>query len=50
MPLARIDLIRGKSEAYRQAIGEIVYQALLSIGVPEDAGLDRRASCLRAPP
>jgi 4-oxalocrotonate tautomerase len=36
MPLARIDLIKGKSEGYRQAIGEAVYQALLSIGVPED--------------
>lgn len=36
MPLARIDLIKGKSEEYRQAIGEAVYQALLSIGVPED--------------
>ena len=36
MPLARIDLIRGKPESYRQAIGEAVYQALLSIGVPEN--------------
>jgi phenylpyruvate tautomerase PptA (4-oxalocrotonate tautomerase family) len=36
MPLARIDLIKGKSEEYRQAIGETVYQALRSIGVPED--------------
>lgn len=36
MPLARIDLIKGKSEDYRQAIGEAVYQALRSIGVPED--------------
>ncbi len=36
MPLARIDLIKGKSESYRQAIGEAVYQALLSIGAPEN--------------
>jgi phenylpyruvate tautomerase PptA (4-oxalocrotonate tautomerase family) len=36
MPLARIDLIKGKPETYRQAIGETVYQALRSIGVPED--------------
>ncbi len=36
MPLARIDLIKGKPEAYRQAIGEAVYQGLRSIGVPED--------------
>jgi phenylpyruvate tautomerase PptA (4-oxalocrotonate tautomerase family) len=36
MPLARIDLIKGKPETYRQAIGEAVYQALLPIGVPEN--------------
>ena len=36
MPLARIDLIKGKPESYRQGIGEAVYQALLSIGVPEN--------------
>jgi len=36
MPLARIDLIKGKTDPYRQAIGEAVYQALCSIGVPED--------------
>src|ERR1700761_2229762 len=36
MPLARIDLNKGKSKSYRQAIGEAVYQALLAIGVPED--------------
>jgi len=34
--ITRIDLIKGKSEDYRQAIGEAVYQALLSIGVPTD--------------
>jgi 4-oxalocrotonate tautomerase len=36
MPLARIDLIKGKPDQYRQAIGDAVYQALLSIGVPAD--------------
>ena len=36
MPLARIDLIRGKSKTYRKAIGDVVYQALLAIGVPQD--------------
>jgi hypothetical protein len=36
MPLARIDLIKGKPAEYRQAIGEAVYQALRSIGVPEN--------------
>ncbi len=36
MPLARIDLIKGKPESHRQAIGDVVYQALRSIGVPED--------------
>lgn len=29
MPLARIDLIEGKPATYRQAIGEVVYQAML---------------------
>ena len=36
MPLVRIDLIRGKADSYRRAIGDAVYQALLSIGVPQD--------------
>ena len=36
MPLARIDLMHGKSDEYRQAIGNAAYDALLSIGVPED--------------
>jgi phenylpyruvate tautomerase PptA (4-oxalocrotonate tautomerase family) len=36
MPLTRIDLIKGKPEHYRRAIGEAVYQGLLSIGVPRD--------------
>jgi 4-oxalocrotonate tautomerase len=35
MPLARIDLRQGKDAAYRQKIGHVVYQALLSVGVPE---------------
>ena len=38
MPLVRIDLIKGKDEAYRRKLGETVYQALRSVGVPE---LDR---------
>jgi 4-oxalocrotonate tautomerase len=36
MPMVRIDLIRGKSEGHRQAVGEAVHQALISIGVPAD--------------
>ncbi len=36
MPFARIDLLKGRSDAQRQAIGEAVYQSLRSIGVPED--------------
>jgi 4-oxalocrotonate tautomerase len=35
MPLARIDLRKGKDAAYRQAIGRVVYEAMVSIGVPE---------------
>ena len=36
MPLVRIDLRRGKDVAYRQQIGRVVYEALLSVGVPEN--------------
>jgi 4-oxalocrotonate tautomerase len=36
MPLVRIDLLKGKNAAYRQAIGRIVYDALLVAGVPKD--------------
>ena len=35
MPLARIDVRKGKDAAYRQKIGRIVYDALVSVGVPE---------------
>jgi phenylpyruvate tautomerase PptA (4-oxalocrotonate tautomerase family) len=36
MPLVRIDLVEGKSQEYRQKVGEIVYQTLLDVlGVPE---------------
>lgn len=31
MPLARIDLIRGKSAAFRKTLGEIVYKALTDV-------------------
>jgi phenylpyruvate tautomerase PptA (4-oxalocrotonate tautomerase family) len=31
MPLARIDLIKGKSTEYRKTIGDIVYQAMVEI-------------------
>jgi phenylpyruvate tautomerase PptA (4-oxalocrotonate tautomerase family) len=35
MPLARIDLITGKSDAYRKTIGEVVYDAMTTtINVP----------------
>ena len=36
MPLVRIDLRRGKSEAYRQDIGRVVYEAMQSVSVPKD--------------
>ena len=37
MPLARIDLIQGKPEAYRRAVGEVVYEAMISVlNVPQD--------------
>jgi len=31
MPLARIDLIEGKSAEYRRTIGEVVYQAMIGV-------------------
>jgi 4-oxalocrotonate tautomerase len=31
MPLARIDLIVGKPEEYRQTVGDVVYQAMVNI-------------------
>jgi 4-oxalocrotonate tautomerase len=31
MPLARIDLIHGKSAAFRKQLGEIVYQAMTDV-------------------
>ena len=34
MPLARIDLLKGKDSAYRQEIGRVVYDALVAAGVP----------------
>jgi len=35
MPLARIDLISGKSAAFRKTLGEIIYKAMLdTINVP----------------
>ena len=36
MPLVRIDVRKGKDAAYRQAIGRAVYDALVSVGVPEN--------------
>src|SRR5271154_4414959 len=34
MPFARIDLRKGKDAAYRREIGRVVYEALVSVGVP----------------
>ena len=31
MPLARIDLVRGKSVAFRKTLGEVVYKAMTEI-------------------
>lgn len=37
MPLARIDLARGKPAGYRRTIGEVVYDAMLeALNVPKD--------------
>jgi 4-oxalocrotonate tautomerase len=37
LPLARIDLARGKPAEYRRAIGEVVYQAMIAaLNVPQN--------------
>jgi 4-oxalocrotonate tautomerase len=36
MPLVRIDLAAGKPPEHRHAIGQVVYDALLTINVPKD--------------
>jgi phenylpyruvate tautomerase PptA (4-oxalocrotonate tautomerase family) len=36
MPLARIELARGKSAEHIKAIGQAVYDAMLAIGVPQN--------------
>ncbi len=37
MPLVRIDLIEGKSDGYREQVGEIVHQAMVDcLNVPKD--------------
>lgn len=37
MPFARIDLVQGKSAAYRRTVGEVVYDAMVSaLGAPKD--------------
>jgi hypothetical protein len=36
MPLARIDLRKGDDAAYRAAIGRVVYQAIVAVGVPQN--------------
>jgi phenylpyruvate tautomerase PptA (4-oxalocrotonate tautomerase family) len=36
MPLARIDMKKGKDAAYRQQVGLAVYEAMLDVGVPKN--------------
>jgi 4-oxalocrotonate tautomerase len=37
MPLARIDLVRGKSAEYRRTVGDIVYEAMVDeLKAPKD--------------
>lgn len=36
MPFVRIDLQKGKSAEYRKRVGEVVHDALISVGVPRD--------------
>jgi phenylpyruvate tautomerase PptA (4-oxalocrotonate tautomerase family) len=34
MPLVRIDLRKGKDASYRRQVGRVVYEAMVSVGVP----------------
>ena len=37
MPLARIDLVQGKSADYRRTVGEVVYEAMIAkLNAPRD--------------
>jgi 4-oxalocrotonate tautomerase len=37
MPLARVDLVQGKSADYRKAISEVIYDAMIkALNVPKD--------------
>lgn len=36
MPLARIDMLKGKDAEYRTEIGRQIYEAMLSVGVPKN--------------
>ncbi len=36
MPLIRIDLRKGKDQAYRQKISKVVHDSLVGVGVPAD--------------
>ena len=37
MPLVRIDLVEGKSDEFREMVGELIYQTLVDIlGVPKN--------------
>ena len=36
MPLVRIDLLKGRDATYREELGLIVHEALVSVGVPRD--------------
>lgn len=36
MPLVRVDLPAGKPDSYRRTIGDVVYDALLTIDVPKN--------------
>jgi 4-oxalocrotonate tautomerase len=36
MPLVRIDVRKGKDVAYRQEIGQVVYEALVGVGAPKN--------------
>jgi phenylpyruvate tautomerase PptA (4-oxalocrotonate tautomerase family) len=42
MPLARIDLLKGKDAAYRQNVGRVVYEAMIAVGVNDGRTVDQK--------
>jgi hypothetical protein len=47
MPLARIDLVQGKSDEYRRTIGDVVYEAMVDILKRQRTTVSRSSMSIR---